>query len=81
MLHPAYDAPLPLAFLQSPSFGLMLSPLYLPRRITRPVSYYATLLNVWLLLSNILLFSQLPIVSTLSIKFGTLAVGPGLFPF
>ena len=39
-LLPARDAPLPTA-LQFPSFGSKFSPVYLRRKVTRLVSYYA----------------------------------------
>ena len=40
-LQRAYIAPLPIALLQSLSFGVRFSPVNLRRVVTRPVSYYA----------------------------------------
>ena len=40
MLHPVHDAPLPCHQTSQASVG-RLAPLYFPRRVTRPVSYYA----------------------------------------
>ena len=52
VLRPAYNAPLPIrTYIQSPSFGDMLSPRYFRRNNPRPVSYYA-LFKGWLLLSQ-----------------------------
>ena len=39
-LHPVFDAPLP-CIAASQASVLRLAPLHFPRRITRPVSYYA----------------------------------------
>jgi len=40
LLHPVFDAPLP-CHKTSQASVICLAPLYLPRRTTRPVSYYA----------------------------------------
>src|SRR3954468_25010359 len=51
-LHCSIDAPLPLVHsYESIASALNLAPLHCPRRITRPVSYYA-LFQGWLLLSQ-----------------------------
>ena len=41
MLHPSYDAPLPLHYVQAQASVYGLDPLHFRRRTTRPVSYYA----------------------------------------
>ena len=46
-----YNALLPLSKTKSKASVLILAPLYFPRRITRPVSYYA-FFKGWLLLSQ-----------------------------
>ena len=57
-----------------------LAPIYLPRRPTRLVSYYA-FFKGWLLLSQPPSCLSLPTSFPTELKLGTLADGLGCFPF
>ena len=59
---------------------ISLAPIYLPRRPTRLVSYYA-FFKGWLLLSQPPSCLSLPTSFPTELKLGTLADGLGCFPF
>ena len=80
MLHPAFDAPLPLYVVQSQASVTCLAPLNFPRKITRPVSYYALFERVAASKPTSWLFMQSHIVFHLACIWD-LSCGSGLFPF
>ena len=81
MLHPVYDAPLPLHLkMQAQASVTRLAPLHFRRRITRPVSYYALFKCVAASKPTSWLFIQLHILLHLNV-FRDLSCGSGLFPF
>ena len=80
-LHPVCDAPLPLTLTrESQASVTCLAPLNFPRKITRPVSYYALFERVAASKPTSWLFSQSHIVFHLAC-IGDLSCGSGLFPF
>ena len=80
-LHPVHDAPLPLHHqAQSQASVIRLAPLNFPRKITRPVSYYALFERVAASKPTSWLFMQSHIVFHLAYIWD-LSCGSGLFPF